>query len=156
MAITILDLAKHRGVEQQPDGTITGQAFEDVGLPFLGGCQRCGASIAAYNMYPSRTGYVQCSHCIDEEIGFTTCEEAEAFLAADQDEEKPAAAGERVIVIRLDGGLVRDIKGIPAGYRVEVRDYDRDVVDEHDVYRIFNDDNGERYFLSTWHGEEGE
>jgi hypothetical protein len=85
MAITILELARHRGVKEQ-DGRISGQAFEDVGLPFFGGCQRCGASVAAYNMYPSRSGYVQCEDCIDDEIGFASCEEAEAFLAQDHEE----------------------------------------------------------------------
>lgn len=65
--VTILDIAKARGLN--PDHA-TGEAFEKVGLAIMGGCQRCHATIAAYNAYPSRTGYWLCGDCIDERTGF--------------------------------------------------------------------------------------
>jgi hypothetical protein len=85
MAITLLQLAEYRGVEHTQDGGITGGAFMRVGLPMIGGCQRCGATIAAYNASPSKTGYLMCSGgedeggCIDD-LGFDTVEEANMFL----------------------------------------------------------------------------
>lgn len=36
---------------------VTGEDFEKAGLAIMGGCQQCGASIACYNAYPSKTGY---------------------------------------------------------------------------------------------------
>ncbi len=53
--------------------------FQEAGLAMMGGCQSCGASIAAYNAYPSRSGYWRCADCIHEGNGFETCEEADAF-----------------------------------------------------------------------------
>jgi hypothetical protein len=80
MSITILDVAKARGVKEDANGAISGAEFERVGLPFLGGCQHCGESLAAYNMYPTKTGFVACEvHA--EGIGFSTIEEFEAFGA---------------------------------------------------------------------------
>lgn len=54
MPITVLDLALHRGATADEDGSINGAEFERVGLPICGGCERCEASIAAYNAFPSR------------------------------------------------------------------------------------------------------
>lgn len=80
MPITVLDLALHRGVKEDDNGNISMGALEDVGLPFMGGCSICGASIAAYNACPSKSGYLKCaSGCIDED-GFETVEEANADL----------------------------------------------------------------------------
>jgi hypothetical protein len=73
--VSILDVAFARGVKEV-DGTINGAEFERVGLPFMGGCQGCGASIAAYNAYPSKSGYLQCRDCI-EGIGFASVEDFE-------------------------------------------------------------------------------
>lgn len=76
--ITILDLAKSRGVEEQPDGSITEEAFAAVRLPMLGSCDSCRATLGAYNGHPSRSGYWRCEECIGES-GFDTAEEFEAF-----------------------------------------------------------------------------
>ncbi|MET0405276.1 MAG: hypothetical protein ABW123_22870 [Cystobacter sp.] len=59
----------------------TGEDFEEAGLDMLGGCQGCGASLAAYNAHPSKTGFWQCRDCIGD-LGFATVAEAEAFVAA--------------------------------------------------------------------------
>lgn len=74
--ITILDVAEARGVQAGPDGSISGGEFERVGLPLFGGCEGCGASIAAYNAYPSKTGYIRCGDCIGD-LGFASVEEFE-------------------------------------------------------------------------------
>jgi len=76
--ITILDLALHRGAKADEDGSINGSEFEKVGLPLLGGCELCGACIAAYNACPSKSGYFRCAGedgCIGNS-GWESVEEA--------------------------------------------------------------------------------
>ena len=41
------------------------------GVDILGGCQGCHATIAAYNAYPSTSGYGRCANCIGHD-GFAT------------------------------------------------------------------------------------
>lgn len=80
MAITILELAEHRGVKASPDGSISMGAFADVGLPMLGGCAECEATIAAYNACPSQSGYLKCHEgCIGDD-GYETVQEANIAL----------------------------------------------------------------------------
>lgn len=76
--VTILDVALAHGARQDAAGAISGAEFERLGLPMLGGCQGCAASIAAYNAYPSKTGYLQCKDCIGE-LGFATVAEFDSF-----------------------------------------------------------------------------
>lgn len=52
--ITILQLAIFRGAQATESGSYTLAAIEATGLPFWGGCKRCGACIAAYNASPTR------------------------------------------------------------------------------------------------------
>ena len=78
--ITILDVAINRGIKEDERGNYPATEFDRVGLPFMGGCLYCHASIACYNSYPSKTGYILCKHCIDEESGFNTVEEFEEFI----------------------------------------------------------------------------
>ena len=78
LPITISDLAEHRlGREAS-----TGADFETAGLPMMGGCEACGACVAAYNSHPSKTGYLRCSDCIGD-LGWATVEEAHAALEAE-------------------------------------------------------------------------
>lgn len=86
MPVTTLECAYGRGVQAKPDGTITMEQVEAVGLPFFAGCQVCGASLACYNAYPSRTGFIRCEDCLGE-LGFNTCEEFEAFCQAKHKED---------------------------------------------------------------------
>ena len=74
MPVSILDIAKSRGVKEEADGSISGQEFERVGLAIMGGCKGCHAAIAAYNAYPSHSGYWACDECIGD-TGFETAEE---------------------------------------------------------------------------------
>lgn len=73
--ITIMDVATARGAKEV-DGAICGGEFERLDLPFWGGCQVCGESLAAYNMYPSKTGFVRCKRCLGD-FGFESVEEFE-------------------------------------------------------------------------------
>jgi hypothetical protein len=74
--VTILQLALYRlGLPADHPGSLDGAQFEGVGLPIMGGCERCHASIAAYNAHPSLTGFLQCSDCIAD-LGYATVEEA--------------------------------------------------------------------------------
>lgn len=70
--ITILELATFiLGREAS-----TGLDFYDAGLAMMGGCEICGASLAAYNACPSKSGFWRCrSGCIDD-TGWTDLEEA--------------------------------------------------------------------------------
>lgn len=72
MPLTILDVAKARGLKEDDRGISMGQ-IEDLGLPFMGGCQTCGASIACSNAYPSRSGFLRCVDDIGDE-GYDTVE----------------------------------------------------------------------------------
>ena len=73
--ITILQLARAMGAEETEDGAINGSEFERLGLPMLGGCQVCQATIAAYNACPTTTGYLSCTNCVETE-GYATVEVA--------------------------------------------------------------------------------
>lgn len=78
MAITIYELAGHR--LHQPDATkLTGADFEEAGLPILGGCEVCAATVAAYNACPSQSGYLRCTGCIGTD-GWDTVEDADRAL----------------------------------------------------------------------------
>ena len=66
---------------------ITGEVFEKHGLPIYGGCELCGAGIAAYNAYPSRTGFIRCKNCIGDE-GFDSVPEFEAHIEELADDEE--------------------------------------------------------------------
>jgi len=90
MAITILDLAKFRGVKESEDGSITMGAMEEVDLPFMGGCGMCGACIAAYNASPSKSGYLKCTNgCIGDD-GWDSVEQADRDLKAMAEEYEAA------------------------------------------------------------------
>lgn len=79
MSVTILDVAKARGAREDERGGINGAEFARVGLPIIGGCQFCGATVAAYNACPSQSGYLRCANgCIDND-GFETVAEFEAW-----------------------------------------------------------------------------
>lgn len=71
MPITIMALASHRLGRFAESG----QDYVDVGLPMLGGCVGCHATIAAYNAYPSRSGYIACAECVGD-AGWDSVEEA--------------------------------------------------------------------------------
>lgn len=59
--ISIQELANFRLKREASNG----QDYWDAGLDMMGGCQGCGASLAAYNGYPSKSGYWQCHDCIE-------------------------------------------------------------------------------------------
>lgn len=71
--VTILDLAVHRGVESE-NGNIPASEFYRVNLDFIGGCCICHATIAAYNAYPSKSGYWKCGDCIGDDGWYDVAE----------------------------------------------------------------------------------
>lgn len=82
-AITVFALAAHRLGIEPGSRRLTGADFERVELPMLGGCEACGASVAAYNACPSTTGYLRCANgCIDG-LGYATVQEADAAIFGD-------------------------------------------------------------------------
>lgn len=79
MSVTILDVAIGKGATPNDKGGYTGSEFERLGLPMLGGCEVCGATIAAYNAYPSTSGYLRCADDIDD-LGFASVEDFDAWI----------------------------------------------------------------------------
>lgn len=76
-AITIADLAEFRLGRK----AIHGGDFAEALLPIYGGCQICAASIAAYNAYPSKSGFIRCADHIGND-GWENAKEAnDAILA---------------------------------------------------------------------------
>jgi len=76
--ITMLDVAQARGVREESDGTIIGDEFARVGVPLLGGCEGCHATLGVYNAFPDKSGYWRCADCLGE--GFETVEDFEASV----------------------------------------------------------------------------
>jgi len=79
--VTLLELGYYRlGIPEEQQGSLTGADFERAGLPIFGGCEVCGASVAAYNACPSKTGNIRCVHgCIDD-LGWYDLDEANRAL----------------------------------------------------------------------------
>lgn len=77
MPITIHDLAVHRGAKPNDEGCFTEETYARLGFAIVGGCEVCGACIAAYNAYPSKSGYWRCGDCIGD-LGFESPEEFDA------------------------------------------------------------------------------
>lgn len=74
-AVTVAELAEYvlgRPATSEAD-------YVAANLPMLGGCQGCAASIAAFNAYPSTTGFLQCADCIGDR-GYETVAEAKAAV----------------------------------------------------------------------------
>ena len=82
--ITVLELAKHRNPELANKDEVSMGDIEDTGLPFMGGCEICYATIACYNAYPTKTGYLRCKDDV-EGYAFETVEEANKFIFGDGD-----------------------------------------------------------------------
>ena len=80
MSITIYDLAIYRlGLPVDTD-ELSGGQINEAGLPFFGGCCRCGASIAAHNSSPSKAGYLMCSADCIGDSGWDTVEAADEAI----------------------------------------------------------------------------
>ena len=77
MAITILDYV--RSVVGDKD-LYTAEDCLTSGVDIIGGCQGCQATIAAYNAYPSTSGYWRCADCIGQD-GFATVADFTAYEA---------------------------------------------------------------------------
>ena len=78
MPITILDYVK--SVVGDKD-LYTAEDCLASGVDILGGCQGCQATIAAYNAYPSTSGYWCCADCIGQG-GFATVADFKAHTFA--------------------------------------------------------------------------
>lgn len=71
LPVSILDIAIAHGAKAEPDGAYTWGEFARLGLPFMAGCEVCGAVLAVYNAYPSTSGYTRCADDIGNE-GYAT------------------------------------------------------------------------------------
>ena len=109
MPITILDYVK--SVVGDKD-LYTAEDCLASGVDILGGCQGCHATIAAYNAYPSTTGYWRCADCIGDD-GYATVADFTASIPAvvcpscgntDNFSETRIATGERAEGYALECG----------------------------------------------------
>ncbi len=76
---TILDIAIARGANTDTEGNIHGDEFLRIGLPLMGGCQVCGATIAAYSSYPGTNGFLVGSCCVEQVEVFETVDAFEKW-----------------------------------------------------------------------------
>lgn len=83
--ITIHDLAVYRlkQLGRTVGDVMTGQDFADVKLQIMGGCQDCGASLAAYNAYPSKSGFWKCEDDIGDQ-GWLDVAKADAEIRSSE------------------------------------------------------------------------
>ena len=85
--LTILDIA----TAKLGRPARTGADFAEAGFAIMGGCAGCEASIAAYNAYPSTSGYWRCADCIGDD-GFRTLAGFDGWIA----EEAARDAADRI------------------------------------------------------------
>jgi hypothetical protein len=84
-ALEIATILSARAGRKLPE---TGEDFDAVGIPILGGCHRCGAMLAAYNAHPQHNGYWACEACSRAPI--VTMREWDAIYGdEDEDEDEP-------------------------------------------------------------------
>jgi hypothetical protein len=76
--ITIYQLAEYR-IGREPE---YGEDFAEALLPMLAGCEICHSSLAAWNAYPTQSGYVRCQHCI-QDLGWYSAEAANTAIFGD-------------------------------------------------------------------------
>lgn len=91
-AITLMDVARARGVSEGADGSVSGADLARVGLQGLTACDRCRAPLPVFHAYPTDTGASRCAHCLGP-LGFDTVEAFERFDRARVANEAAAAAG---------------------------------------------------------------
>jgi hypothetical protein len=68
MPITIFDYVKSAVGDKE---FYSAEDFNRNGVAMLGGCQGCRVTLAAYNAYPSTSGFWRCAECIGD-TGFAT------------------------------------------------------------------------------------
>lgn len=61
--IAVALLSEKRGVDLSEQTSFSGDDLAEVGIPILGGCSVCGATLGAYNATPQRSGYWACHSC---------------------------------------------------------------------------------------------
>ena len=59
-----------------------GDDFAEAGFEMMGGCEVCGAMLAAYNAHPSWSGFWRCKYCIGD-TGWTDVEDAAKTILAE-------------------------------------------------------------------------
>ena len=96
--VTILALAKYRLGLGREVSSLSGADFTRASLPIMGGCQRCEATIAAYNACPSKTGYLMCADSCIGDLGYATVQEANEALFGESEAElsMPVVADEDI------------------------------------------------------------
>jgi hypothetical protein len=78
MPVTIHEVAVSRGIKPNELGGFDAGQYYEASLPFFAGCESCGASLAPYNSYPSKSGFIRCKDCIDG-LGFDSTLQFESW-----------------------------------------------------------------------------
>lgn len=76
--VTALDVAIARGAKEV-NGSVSAKEVIKQGIPFIGGCACCEATLGCYNAYPSTVGVWFCSECIGAK-GFISTDEFERYV----------------------------------------------------------------------------
>jgi hypothetical protein len=100
--VTVLELAKE--VYRQNNWLLPGDNWsmadlDKAQLPMMGGCQVCEASIACYNAYPSKSGYLRCADCIGEEGWHSSSQAYRDIFPDGICEKKTTPAGPKMVRI---------------------------------------------------------
>jgi hypothetical protein len=126
MPITILDYVK--SVVGQKD-SYSAEDFHSNGVDMLGGCERCHATIAAYNACPSKSGYWRCTDCVGDD-GFTSVEE---FLNFEKQSHRAVSWLLRLRQLQADG---MDFEAALALANAEADQNDREAADDPDAIGV--------------------
>lgn len=57
------------------------------------------------------------------------------------------------IILNMEGGLVRSVENLPAGWTLEVRDYEIEHLDDAEDEDFQTDEYGDKYSASLWESE---
>lgn len=89
--VTILKLALYRLGLPDDTSSLNGAQFAEVGLQIMGGCEVCGATLAAYNACPSKSGYWRCLNgCIGNDGWYDVAlADREIAAMAEQEDSDP-------------------------------------------------------------------
>lgn len=142
-APTIYDVLIRLRPDLAEASAISGAEFEKAGLPMFGGCYVCGASIAAHNACPGKSGFLVGTCCATPENVYATVEE---FLATRKTNEANVcpSCGER------DGGALCCPDAMERDFQAQLEERDKRIAAlEEDLRSLGETLNSERADLDA-------
>lgn len=102
--VEVFDLLRAKDGKPPAGDTVSGDELAEYGISILGGCGHCQAQLAAYNGYPSKSGYWSCRECLSDEDGIYSLQDWEKMTvdefvkACDEAEEIAKLEDNRVVL----------------------------------------------------------